>query len=129
MKVLCSYKEVPEQLINKSKSYFIIPSYAFKSTANRVKAVIGFVQTSDPFTYLGYPIYIGRQRVIYFSDLVSKVVVRVAGWQTKVLSFGSVANLINYVLQSLPIHLLSSISPPTTTMNQIQGLFADFFWD
>lgn len=93
MKVLSTYEGVSGQLINKSKSYFIIPSNAFKRTVNRVKQNTDFVQKNDLFTYLGCLLYIRRQRIIYFFDMVSKVVGRISGWQSRLLSFGGKENL------------------------------------
>lgn len=43
MKVLSTYKVISSQLVNKSKSYFIIPPNAFKTTGNRVHNVMSFV--------------------------------------------------------------------------------------
>lgn len=67
-------------------------------------------------TYLGCPTYIGRQRAIYYSDLVSKVLNSITGWQTKMLSYGGRVVLVKHVLQSLPIHLLSFVCPLKTTL-------------
>lgn len=53
---------------------------------------------------------------------------RITGWQSRILSFGRRATLVKHVIQSLPIHLLSAISPPKTTLKQIQSITADFFW-
>lgn len=72
MKVLLNYESISGQPNNKRKSYFIIPSNVFRSPADRVKQNTRFLQKSDPFTYLGCPLYIKRQRIIYFSDIVSK---------------------------------------------------------
>lgn len=128
MNVLSTYERVSGQQVNTTRSYFIIPVNAFRSTTERVKRTTGFVQKNAPFTYLCCPIYIGRQRIIYFSDIVSKVVSRILGWQSRILSFGGKATLVKHMLQSLPIHLLSAISPPSTTLKQIQALCVDFFW-
>ena len=38
------------------------------------------------------------------------------------------AILTKRVLQAIPIHLLSAVTPPTTILKQIQMLMADFFW-
>lgn len=128
MKVLSVYESNSGQLINKSKSHFIVPPHVFKRSVDRVKSITGFLQKKAPFTYLGCPLYIGRQRIIYYSDMVSKVVSRISGWQSKILSYGGRATLIKHVLQSLLVHILSAVSPPTTTLQQIQSITADFFW-
>ena len=35
--------------------------------------------------YLGGPLYIGIQRIIYYSELVDKVTKRITSWQSKIL--------------------------------------------
>lgn len=44
------------------------------------------------------------------------------------LSYGGRATLIKYILQSLPIHLLSDISPPKTIMKKLEKQAANIFW-
>ncbi|KAK6803132.1 hypothetical protein RDI58_000916 [Solanum bulbocastanum] len=128
MNTLSCYEGTSGQLINKAKSHFLLHSNAFRSTCVRVKRCTGFHQKEAPLMYLGCPIFIGRPKIIYFSDLTNKIVNKITGWQSKMLSYGGKATLIKHVLQSIPIHLLSSISPPSTVLTQIQHIMADFFW-
>ncbi|KAG5580402.1 hypothetical protein H5410_051029 [Solanum commersonii] len=60
--------------------------------------------------------------------MINKVVNRITRWQSKMLSYEGKATLVKHVLQTLPIHLLSAIFPPSTTINQNQGIMANFFW-
>ncbi|XP_015160977.1 uncharacterized protein [Solanum tuberosum] len=53
---------------------------------------------------------------------------RITGWQTRLLSYGGREILVKHVLQSLPIHLLSAVTPPVTVLKQVQSIMADFFW-
>nr|XP_004252203.1 uncharacterized protein LOC101264798 [Solanum lycopersicum] len=68
-----------------------------------------------------------------FIDMIWRImannwyIVIVNGWQTKQLSYGGKAVLSKHVLQALPIHLLSAVTPPNTLIKQIQMLIADFF--
>ncbi|XP_055802719.1 uncharacterized protein LOC129871761 [Solanum dulcamara] len=128
METLHTYEHASGQLINRDKSNFMVPSNAFNSTVRRIKKVTGFKQKNSPITYLGCPLYIGRQRIIYYSELIAKVVARIAGWQAKLISYGGRVTLIKHVIQALPIHLLSASSPPATTIKQIQSITANFFW-
>lgn len=66
-------------------------------------------------------------RIIYYSEMVSKVVARIRGWHSKIVRYGDRITLIKHVLQSLPIHILSTATPTNTTMKQISAFFADFF--
>ncbi|KAK6780037.1 hypothetical protein RDI58_022221 [Solanum bulbocastanum] len=128
MQTLSSYENISGQLVNKEKSHFMIYSNTFNNTTDRIKRVTGFKYKDEVITYLGCPLFVGRPRIIYFSDLISKVLNRISSWKTKTLSYGGRAILIRYVLRSLPIHLLSAITPPVTVLKQIQGMIADFFW-
>ncbi|XP_055823323.1 uncharacterized protein LOC129891877 [Solanum dulcamara] len=128
MKTLQMYEGISGQLINKDKSQILIPTNTPVDIMDRVVTITGYKCTHGLMTYLGCPLYIGRQRVIYFTGIVSKVIAKIQGWQTKMLSYGGRATLIKSVLQSLPIHLLSVITPTRTTLKQIKCLIADFFW-
>ncbi|KAG5606147.1 hypothetical protein H5410_027639 [Solanum commersonii] len=46
----------------------------------------------------------------------------------KLLSYGGRAVLVKHVLQCLPIHLLSAVTPPVTVLKQVQSIMAIFFW-
>ncbi|XP_015084239.1 uncharacterized protein LOC107027648 [Solanum pennellii] len=128
MNTLKEYEKISGQLINGDKSHFMLHSSAFNSTRGRIKRLTGFKQKQGPITYLVCPLFVGRPRNVYFSDLINKVVSRITGWQTKQLSYGGKAILSKHVLQALPIHLLSAVTPPATIIRQIQMLIADFFW-
>ena len=106
----------------------MIPTKTPQDIIDRVKTITGFSYKESPITYLGCPLYIGVQKIIYFTGMVSKVISKIKGWQSKMLSYGGRVTLVKSVLQSLPIHTLAAISPTKTTLKQIQSLTADFFW-
>lgn len=111
MKVLSTYEGVSDKLINKEKSHFMIPTNTPSSIVYMIREVTGFTQKESTITYLGCPIYIGRQRIIYYPELVSKVVKKNSGWQSIILSFCGKVTLVKHVLQSISIHTLAVISP------------------
>ncbi|KAG5585843.1 hypothetical protein H5410_046277 [Solanum commersonii] len=100
--------------------------YFFQKCWNIIKHDL--LDKDDPLTYLGCPLFVGRPRIIYFSDLINKVLCKITGWQTRLLSYGGRAILVKHVLQSLPIHLLSVVTPHVTVLKQVQSIMADFFW-
>ncbi|WMV27066.1 hypothetical protein MTR67_020451 [Solanum verrucosum] len=128
MNKLSVYEKCSGQLVNKDKSCFLVAPNTHESLTDDIKRITGFSQSNFPFTYLGCPIYFGRQRVKYFNGLISKITGRLQGWQGKMISCGGRAVLIKSVLQSLPFHMLSVIHLPKTTTSQIEKLFANFFW-
>lgn len=44
------------------------------------------------------------------------------------LSFGGKTVLINNVLQSRPVYLLSALAPTKYTINELHKIFARFYW-
>ncbi|KAG5605800.1 hypothetical protein H5410_027292 [Solanum commersonii] len=119
--------ETSGQLVNTDKSHFLVHPNAFNSTRDRIKRITGFKQKEGPITYLGCPLFVGRPRIIYFSDLINKVLCRITGWHTKLLSYGGRAILVKHVLQSLPIHLLSAITPLVLYSNRSRALWQTSF--
>ncbi|XP_019255054.1 PREDICTED: uncharacterized protein LOC109233627 [Nicotiana attenuata] len=132
MKILQDYEQISGQQINKKKSHFMTAPSAFQHSNRRIQQVTGFTRKDSvkdsPITYLGCPLYTGRKRIVHFNGLISKVVSRIRGWHGKLLSYGGRVTLIRHVPQSLPIHLLSTVSPPKTVLRQIEKLAANFFW-
>lgn len=60
----------------------MLPAKTPNDIVEMIKEVTEFSQKDSPITYLGCPLYIGRQRIIYFSDLVEKVVKKISCWQS-----------------------------------------------
>ncbi|XP_049378041.1 uncharacterized protein LOC125842768 [Solanum stenotomum] len=79
MQTLNLYEETSGQLVNTDKSHFMVHPNAFNNTRDRIKMITGFRQKEGPITYLGCPLFVGRPRIIYFSDLINKVLCRVTG--------------------------------------------------
>ncbi|XP_070054097.1 uncharacterized protein [Nicotiana tomentosiformis] len=81
MKEIRKYEKASDQLVNKDKSFFLTGPKANAHRINRLRDCIGFVDKSFPFTYLGCPIYIGRKKICYFDNMVTRVVKRLNRWQ------------------------------------------------
>ncbi|KAK6780086.1 hypothetical protein RDI58_022270 [Solanum bulbocastanum] len=128
MSTLEVYEHVSDQLINKEKSHFIVPTNTTQDIIDKIQKVTGFSLKDSPITYLGCPLYIGRQRILYYSQLVEKVSKKFCGWQDRLLSYAGKIILIKHTLQSIPIHIMAAISPPSTTIKYIETIIADFFW-
>ncbi|KAG5599777.1 hypothetical protein H5410_031147 [Solanum commersonii] len=63
---------------------------------------------------------------IFSGQLINRNKSRIYGLQTKILSYGGKVTLIKYVLVSLPIHLLISVSPLSNILIEIEKLTAYF---
>ncbi|XP_060190654.1 uncharacterized protein LOC132619919 [Lycium barbarum] len=94
-----------------------------------VETITGFKRGTFPFTYLGCPVTHSRKRKADYNDLIKKVKNRLQTWKGRLLSFGGKVVLINNVLMSMPIHLLSAIKPPKCGINDMHKIFSRFFWN
>ncbi|XP_060185005.1 uncharacterized protein LOC132614552 [Lycium barbarum] len=120
MNLLRLYQNASGQEINNDKTFFITHSKTNMIYNRRIRRWKGYKQSSFPFTYLGCPIYSGRKRISYFSDISKKVLNKIAGWQGRFLSPGGKATIIKHVLQSHALHIFAALMPPVTTLYEIE---------
>ncbi|XP_060194972.1 uncharacterized protein LOC132624169 [Lycium barbarum] len=88
-----------------------------------VEQVTGFTRGMFPLKYLGCPIFHSRKRKVYYNDLIKRVKDRLQNWKGILLSFGGKPVLINSVLQSMPMYLLSAMEPTKYTLNELHKIF------
>lgn len=127
MTTLKEYKNTSGKLINEEKIDFMLHSNAFNSIRDRIKRLTCFKHKIGPITYLGCPLFVGRLRNTYFSDLVNKVFGRITCWHTKQLNYGGKVVLTKQMLQVDPIHLISAFTPPTTILMKNSNAYDRLF--
>ncbi|XP_060202505.1 uncharacterized protein LOC132630945 [Lycium barbarum] len=128
MKRLRNYEKASGQLVNTDKSCYYIHHKVLARVNRRIKRHTKMRNRSFPFTYLGCPVFYGRRKLIYYEDLIKKVMKRILSWQNRLLSFGGRYVLINHVLQTMPVYLLSAMNPSSGVIKQLHKIFAKFFW-
>nr|XP_009761706.1 PREDICTED: uncharacterized protein LOC104213855 [Nicotiana sylvestris]XP_016487559.1 PREDICTED: uncharacterized protein LOC107807651 [Nicotiana tabacum] len=128
LSTLKDFEKISGQLVNKNKSYFAMSNKTSLVTINRMKAITGMKYQKFPIKYLGCPLTKGRKKIEFYSDIVNKVIGRIRGWHTKLLSTGGRAILIKHVLLALPIYLLAAVNPPKGTIELIEKFVGRFFW-
>ncbi|XP_019241420.1 PREDICTED: uncharacterized protein LOC109221391 [Nicotiana attenuata] len=128
MEILNSYEAASGQLINKTKSAVYVHHSTNEEVVRKIERVTRIERQDFPFIYLGCPIFYSRRRMDYYEVLITKVLDKIQSWKGRLLSIGGRAVLINSVLQSMPIHLLSAVNPPNYVINKLHNLFARFYW-
>nr|XP_009788469.1 PREDICTED: uncharacterized protein LOC104236277 [Nicotiana sylvestris] len=88
MDTLNKYEKISGQNINKGKSCYMLKVGASLSAITRANLITGMHFKEFPIEYLGCPLFVGRLKISYYSDLINKVTSRAKGWQTKLLSTG-----------------------------------------
>ncbi|XP_060182081.1 uncharacterized protein LOC132611714 [Lycium barbarum] len=128
MRTLESYEAASGQQINKHKSTIILHSKASSRRVDRASRITGMKKESLPFKYLSCPLYTGRKRISYYTEMIHKILTRIRGWNYKLLSPGGKSTLIKHVLQAMPSHLLAVLQPPKGVFKIIELELNRFFW-
>ncbi|KAA3481446.1 reverse transcriptase [Gossypium australe] len=63
--------------------------------------------SSSPERYLGLPNMVGRQKKEAFQNLVDRIVMRIDGWSSRLLSQGGKEIFIKAILQAIPTYAIS----------------------
>ncbi|KAK4395943.1 putative ribonuclease H protein [Sesamum angolense] len=125
---LRAYERVSGQLINGSKSSFIVGRQASSLQTQAVQDVLGYQLKHLPITYLGVPLYKGNRKACLFDPIISRLRDLLQGWAMTNLSHGGRLALIRSVLQATPLHLLQVIHQPKSILITIERIFNGFFW-
>ncbi|XP_060181348.1 uncharacterized protein LOC132610954 [Lycium barbarum] len=128
MESLRKYEKASGQLVNNDKSYYYIHHKVSARVNSKIKRHTDMRNGSFTFTYLGCPVFYGRRKLIYYKDLIKKVMKSILSWQNRLLSFGGRYVLVNHVLQTMPVYLLSATNPPSGVIKQLHKIFTKFFW-
>ncbi|XP_027082422.1 uncharacterized protein [Coffea arabica] len=128
MEVLGKYQRISGQLVNASKSYFLVDRMVSLIRCRVIARTTGFSFKELPVTYLGCPLYAGRRVRSLFNGLLDKVSQRLNSWRGRWLSMSARAILIKHVLSSIPIHILAVLVPPKGVIAELEWVLAQFFW-
>ncbi|GKU89448.1 hypothetical protein SLEP1_g3583 [Rubroshorea leprosula] len=81
-----------------------------------------------PFKYLGIPIGGNNRRKAMWQPMIQAVERKLASWKGRYLSMGGRITLINSVLSSLPVFLMSAYVIPKGTLLSIDKIRRRFLW-
>lgn len=128
MTVLQEYEKQSGQMVNKEKSFFYLHQNVAAGISLPVEQCIGMNRGSFPMKYLGSPITHTRKRKEHYAELIDRVKGKLQVWKGKMLSYGGKEVLLKSVLQSIPVYVLSAITPPICVIKELHRIFAKFFW-
>lgn len=110
----------------KSKIFF--SENVNRDLAKLISDESGIKSTRDLGKYLGMPILHKRLNKDTFGDILEKVSSRLSGWKGRMLSFAGRLTLTKAVLSSIPVHAMSTISLPQSTLARLDQLSRSFLW-
>ena len=83
---------------------------------------------SLPFKYLGIPMTHRRLRNSEWQSVIDRFEKRLSSWKSKLLSSGGRLVLINSVLSSLPIFMMSFFEVPAGVLQKLDAIRSRFYW-
>lgn len=63
-----------------------------------------------------------------FGEVLEKVASRLSGWKKQTLSLAGRLTMTKAVLSSMPVHLMSTIILPVSTLEKLDSLSRSFVW-
>jgi len=114
--------------LTKQRVFFYLHDKTPLIVAIRMRRLTGIREGNFTFTYLGCLVFYGRNITSHFEELIRKIAKRISSWHNRFLTFGGKQILVNDVLQSMPVYILSAMNPPKKVIEQIHQIFTNYFW-
>jgi hypothetical protein len=83
---------------------------------------------SFPFRYLGIPMHHRKLKNLDWKEVEERFEKKLSNWKGKLLSAGGRLVLINSILSSLSIFMLSFFEVPCEILNKLDYYRSRFFW-
>jgi hypothetical protein len=124
--ILCAFKQLSGLKINYHKSEIICFGEA-KNSEQEYSHLFGCQMGGYPFKYLGIPMHYKKLRNSDWNTLLERIEKKLSSWKGKHLSVGRRLVLINSVLTSLPLYMLSFFEVPRMVLEKLEYLRSRFF--
>src|SRR6266540_5160824 len=90
--------------------------------------IFGYKAEEFPFCYLGIPIHFKRLKNSDWKKVEERIEKRLSSWKGKHLSIGDRLTLINSVLSSLPMYMMSFFEVPKCVLKKLDYFRSRFYW-
>ena len=125
--VLCAFEKLSGLKINLHKSELFCLGDAKAKTETYIQ-IFGCKEGSFPFKYLGIPMSHHKLANKDWGQIEERFQKRLSSWKGKLLSTGGRLVLINSVLSSLPMFMLSLFRIPKGVLKRLDYYRSRFFW-
>ncbi|CAA7022190.1 unnamed protein product [Microthlaspi erraticum] len=112
--------------IEKSKIFF--SENVSRDLEKLIIAESGIQATRDLGRYLGMPVLQRRINKDTFGYILERMSSRLTGWKGKCLNLAGRITLTRGVLSTIPVHTMSIISLPKSTLEKIDQISRSFIW-
>jgi hypothetical protein len=125
--ILCLFEELSGLKINFHKSELFCFGKAIEDE-HQYKNIFGCEIGVLPFQYLGIPIHYRKLKNSDWYPVETRFESKLGCWKGKLLSYGDRLVLINSVLSSLPMFMLSFLEIPIGVRKRLDFYRSRFFW-
>ena len=125
--VLCLFEQLTGLKINFHKSELFYFGRA-KDEQDAYRQLFGRELGELPFSYLGIPIHHHRLTNREWKCIEDRFEKKLSCWKVKLMSYGGRLILINSVLTSMPMFLLSFFEVPVGVRKRLDFYRSRFFW-
>ena len=105
-KVLDKFCEASGQLISVDKSRVYFSPNVLEITRDKICDSLGIQATSHLGKYLGFPLKHRGAARNQFNFVVERIIAKLSGWKSKLLSFAGRSVLIKSVMTAIPNHVM-----------------------
>lgn len=129
METLRHFCNTTGQVINHDKSEVIFSKHTSDDRKSSILHGTLFTEMQLPIKYLGTPLIQGRIKITYFDELLQKLKQKISGWMRNLLSFAGRVTLVQSVLSSMSLHVMTVLPVPKTVLHKMESLIANFLWN
>ncbi|KAH9319158.1 hypothetical protein KI387_020927 [Taxus chinensis] len=124
---LSLYQSASQQTVNFNKS-----SISFINTPPRsqrkIADIFGCIIVDLPASYLGIPLFQGRQSKNLWNPVIERYQKKLAAWKGALLSQASKLQLVKATLQNLPTYFMSLLKIPSSVREVVEKIQRKFLW-
>jgi len=125
--ILLDFSDAFGACIKKTKSqifFFHTPA----TTKTSISRILGFSIAALPSKYLGAPMMDSALKHSSWKILLEKLEACLSSWTYRSLNMASNLVLIKFMLQSMPLYLVSVLAAPKWVLKEIRNLQRYFLW-
>jgi hypothetical protein len=115
---LAKFSSWSGQKINLEKSSLCLSKNCTAATMGAIQNILQLRLIHPSAKHLGLPLFLHRKKSLAFEDLKAKILNRISGWKTKLLSQAARTTLIKTVANSLPKLCYVPISVPESLLSR-----------
>lgn len=116
------------QAISVDKSCIYFSSNTPNNLKDNIYETLGIQATSCLEKYLGFPLRhkgVGHNQ---YNFVVERMIPKLSGWKTKLLSFAGRSMLVKSVMEAIPSYVMQGVALPMHICEKIDKVNRDFLW-